>query len=90
MVWIDFTTKKICKKKKKRDQSFLPQSQDYVDSSSHKKSMSRSQDLAPPSREGLLYLNTAYQGDNGQHILRKEAATIQTKSSPLILEKRAK
>lgn len=52
--------------------------------------MSRSQDLAPLSREGLLYLNTAYQGDNGQHILRKEAASIQTKSIPSIPKEIAK
>ena len=36
-----------------------------------------------------FYLHTPYQGDNGQHMLKKEAASIQTKSSPSILDKMA-
>ena len=36
---------------------------------------------------GLLHLHTPYQGDNSQHTLRKEAASTQTKSRPLIPDK---
>ena len=39
------------------------------------------------SAQGPLHLHTLYQGDNSQHTLRKETASIQNKSSPSIPEK---
>lgn len=41
--------------------------------------------LPPPSSEHVrraTHLHTLYQGDKGQHMLRKETAIIQTKNSP--------
>lgn len=43
----------------------------------------------PRSVHGPLHLHSAYQGDSGQHMLRKETASTQTKSSPLVLDKMA-
>ena len=44
----------------------------------------RCQLLSPPPQEHVwaMHLNIPYQGDNSQHMLRKETANIQTKSSP--------
>ena len=44
----------------------------------------RSQKLPPASWESTraVHLHTLHQGDNGQHTLRKEMASIHTKNSP--------
>lgn len=53
---------------------------------------SRPQALPPPhlrSVHGPVHLHSAYQGDSGQHMLGKETASTQTKSSPSVLGKMA-
>lgn len=69
-------------------------SQECADSSCLPETCEQAPSTAPPrpplrSVHGPLHLHSAYQGDSGQHMLGKETASTQTKSSPSVLGKMA-